>query len=62
VKISYDPAKRAATLQNRGLDFADAAQIFAGQLAGGQAGLWRDSTRDGGLPRRSAGCDCLDAA
>ncbi len=33
MKISYDPAKRAATLQNRGLDFADAAQIFAGQHA-----------------------------
>jgi uncharacterized DUF497 family protein len=33
VKISYDPAKRAATLENRGLDFADAGQIFTGSHA-----------------------------
>jgi uncharacterized DUF497 family protein len=28
--ISFDPAKRAATLANRGLDFADAGLVFAG--------------------------------
>jgi len=27
--ISFDPAKRARTLAERGLDFADAAEIFA---------------------------------
>lgn len=29
--ISFDPAKRAATLENRGLDFADAGLVFAGR-------------------------------
>ena len=32
-EISYDPAKRAATLADRGLDFADAALVFAGDTA-----------------------------
>ena len=30
MRISFDPAKRARTLAERGLDFADAAIIFAG--------------------------------
>lgn len=30
MRISFDPAKRATTLAERGLDFADAALIFAG--------------------------------
>jgi uncharacterized DUF497 family protein len=30
MRISFDPAKRARTLTERGLDFADAALIFAG--------------------------------
>jgi uncharacterized DUF497 family protein len=30
--ISFDPAKRAKTLANRGLDFADAAEVFAGHF------------------------------
>ena len=30
MRISFDPAKRAETLAERGLDFADAAVIFAG--------------------------------
>jgi uncharacterized protein len=30
VKITYDPAKRAETLAERGLDFEDAAKVFAG--------------------------------
>lgn len=28
--ITFDPAKREATLLNRGLDFADAEEVFAG--------------------------------
>lgn len=28
--ITYDPAKRAEALINRGLDFADATSVFAG--------------------------------
>lgn len=28
--ISFDPAKRAATLRERGLDFADAGLVFEG--------------------------------
>jgi uncharacterized DUF497 family protein len=31
VQISYDPRKRALTLELRGLDFEDAAHVFAGQ-------------------------------
>jgi uncharacterized protein len=30
VKITYDLAKRQATLDNRGLNFADASIVFAG--------------------------------
>lgn len=30
MKIEYDPAKRHTTLENRGLDMADAAEIFEG--------------------------------
>jgi uncharacterized DUF497 family protein len=30
VRITYDPSKRDKTLRCRGLDFADAAEIFAG--------------------------------
>jgi hypothetical protein len=29
--ITFDPAKRDATLEERGLDFADAADVFAGR-------------------------------
>jgi uncharacterized DUF497 family protein len=31
VEISFDPAKRAATLAERGLDFADAYKVFEGR-------------------------------
>ncbi len=31
--ISFDPAKRAQTLADRGLDFADAAEVFSGTTA-----------------------------
>ena len=30
MRISYDPAKREATLADRGLDFRDAPVVFAG--------------------------------
>jgi uncharacterized DUF497 family protein len=30
MRMTFDPAKRAKTLADRGLDFADAAKIFAG--------------------------------
>jgi hypothetical protein len=30
MKITFDPAKRAATLADRGLDFADAGKVFEG--------------------------------
>ena len=32
VRITYDPAKRAKTLAERGLDFEDAAKVFAATL------------------------------
>ena len=31
MKITFDPVKRASTLKDRSLDFADAAEIFAGK-------------------------------
>jgi uncharacterized DUF497 family protein len=31
MKITFDPVKRAATLQDRSLDFNDAAEVFAGK-------------------------------
>jgi uncharacterized DUF497 family protein len=31
VKIAFDPAKRERTLRERGIDFADAAKVFAGR-------------------------------
>ena len=30
MQITYDPVKRAKTLEERGLDFEDAAEVFAG--------------------------------
>jgi len=30
VRISYDPAKRERTLRERGLDFEDGTEVFAG--------------------------------
>ncbi len=32
MRITYDPAKRAKTLAERGLDFEDAAEVFAGPM------------------------------
>ena len=32
MKISCDPAKRDTTLKERGLDFADASEVFAGPV------------------------------
>ncbi len=32
MKITFDPAKRERTLRERGLDFADAAEVFAGTV------------------------------
>ena len=32
MEISFDPAKREATLRYRGLDFADADTVFAGPV------------------------------
>lgn len=33
MRITFDPAKRAATLAERGLDFEDAIDVFAGVTA-----------------------------
>jgi len=30
MRITYDPAKRAKTFQDRGLDFEDAVKVFSG--------------------------------
>jgi uncharacterized DUF497 family protein len=30
MRIGFDPVKRAATLADRGLDFVDASEVFAG--------------------------------
>ena len=31
MRITFDPGKRRSTLRQRGLDFVDAAEVFAGQ-------------------------------
>ena len=31
MRITFDPAKRAKTLEERGLDFAEAADVFGGK-------------------------------
>ena len=46
MKITFDPAKRAATLQLRSLDFADASLVFAGLTMD-----VADSHQDYGEPR-----------
>ena len=44
--ITFDPAKRELTLRERGLDFADAAIVFAGRHA-----TIADDRKDYGEPR-----------
>jgi uncharacterized protein len=46
VEITFDPVKRALTMVERGLDFADAAEVFAGDYA-----QKPDDRRDYGEPR-----------
>ena len=46
MRITYDAAKRAATLAERGLDFADVAAVFAGLHA-----TLADDRMDYGEPR-----------
>ena len=46
MKIEFDPAKRQATLEHRGLDMARAAEIFAGATL-----TIADDRKDYGEPR-----------
>ena len=46
MKITYDPAKRAITLAERGLDFEDAPKVFAGKYF-----TYRDERRNYGEVR-----------
>ena len=46
MKITFDPVKRASTLTDRNLDFADAAEVFAGKVLN-----LPDERRDYGEPR-----------
>jgi uncharacterized DUF497 family protein len=46
LKITFDRAKRAATRKERGLDFVDAAEVFAGREL-----TVEDSRRDHGERR-----------
>lgn len=46
MEISFDERKRADTLTHRGLDFADALQVFAGRHL-----TLRDDRQDYGEPR-----------
>jgi uncharacterized DUF497 family protein len=52
MKITFDPKKREATLRDRGLDFADAAEVFAGLTATAP-----DLRFDYGESRRRSACD-----
>ncbi len=44
--VSFDPVKRAETLKHRGLDFADAGEVFAGRTV-----TVRDARHDYGEDR-----------
>lgn len=46
MRITFDPAKRARTLQDRGLDFADADLVFSGATL-----TFRDERADYGEDR-----------
>lgn len=46
MKITFDPTKRASTLRDRGLDFADAVEVFVGKALN-----IPDERRDYGEPR-----------
>ena len=46
MRITYDPVKRRKTLAERGLDFEDAATLFAGATL-----TLRDDRQDYGEPR-----------
>lgn len=46
MKISFDPAKRDLTLKRRGLDFANAGEVFVGSYA-----TLRDDRKDYGEAR-----------
>ncbi|MBI4273100.1 MAG: BrnT family toxin [Rhizobiales bacterium] len=47
MRVTFDPAKRELTLRERGLDFAEAAKVFAGRHA-----TRNDDRKDYGEPRR----------
>lgn len=51
MKITFDPAKRAATLVERGLDFEDASEVFEGDTLD-----FPDDRRDYCAYSRSAIC------
>jgi len=40
IKITYDAAKRRKTLEERGLDFEDASEVFAGETMDGPDDRW----------------------
>jgi hypothetical protein len=46
MRITFDPARRASTLADRSLDFADAVEVFAGKALN-----IPDERRDDGEPR-----------
>jgi uncharacterized DUF497 family protein len=46
MKITFDPVKRASTLRDRNLDFADAVEVFAGKALN-----IPDERRDYGEPK-----------
>ena len=49
MRITFDPAKRTKTLVEQGLDFADAAEVFAGRHT-----VQQDDRRDYGEARFSS--------
>ena len=46
IRVTFDAAKRQATLATRGLDFADAAEVFRGETLD-----WKDERLDYGEDR-----------
>ncbi len=65
MKITFDPAKREATLRERGIDFLDVALVLQGVTYTKEDARFDYGERrfpDGGFPARTNGHGGVDAA
>ena len=65
VRITFDPAKRAWTLRERAIDFADAVHVFGGRrlhVADHRQDYGEPRLSDDRIPGRAHGDGCLGPA